>query len=492
MSSEAPFLLVHNTLRPALERRGFSSLTAVQLAVLTSAADSGNLRISSETGSGKTVAIGLLLGPHLVTGLAARAAPPQGPQALVITPTRELAAQVGDELAWLYADVKGLDVAVVTGGTDIGRDRRTLSRRPMVVVGTPGRMLDHIRSGTLDCSKVTDVVLDEADQMLDMGFRDELDGIVEAQPETRRSHLVSATFPHAVRHFADRFQGTATRVEGTRLGEANQDIEHVAHLVRGNQRYDSLVNCLLSSLEERCLVFVQRRDDAAMIAERLAADGFSALPLSGDLPQAQRTRTLAAFRSGVVRTIVATDVAARGIDVADIANVVHLDLPMDSEGYTHRSGRTGRAGRKGRSVALVPPNAQARFRYLLRTAKVEASWLPVPTPAKIKRSLAKTSRRQLHDAIANGPALTEAEQAYAAKLLTDYDPAVLIARLLDLAQPSIPRQPTEIATLQVDPRETRPRQGTQARSHQGHDRHGTRSSGKPRPGRPRPTRGAAA
>ncbi|MBW2273276.1 MAG: DEAD/DEAH box helicase [Deltaproteobacteria bacterium] len=443
-------------LRTTMQRRGFSELTAVQRSVLEADGEGRNLRISSQTGSGKTVALGLVLARDFTdeAGAASASVSAGGPAVLIITPTRELAVQVRDELHWLYEDIPGLSVAVVTGGTVVWRERQMLARGPDLLVGTPGRILDHIRAGALDCSGVGQVVLDEADQMLDMGFREELEAIVEELPTKRRSHLVSATFPAPLRRLADRFQHDAVRVEGTRLGAANEDIEHVAYLVKPRERYAALVNLLLLSEGERCLVFVKRRVDAAEMAEKLAGDGFSALPLSGDLPQAQRTRTLNAFRTGIVSVLVATDVAARGIDVADISTVIHVEPPSDSDVYTHRSGRTGRAGSKGRSLLLIPASSRPRVGRLLASAKVDVQWQPAPAAAVVRKALMKGARRQIYGMLGGDDQPSEQQIAYAAKLLEGRDPAQVVATLIEAAQPRLPREPMEISA--VDPlRDTR-------------------------------------
>lgn len=440
-----PFEGVSPALRSALLRRGFAHLTPVQRAVVAAPSRERDLRISSQTGSGKTVAMGLALADELLEG------PPRtrrSPIALVITPTRELAVQVRDELAWLYEDVPGVSVAVVTGGTDLDRERRALARDPWIVVGTPGRLLDHVRTGALTCDDVRHVLLDEADRMLDMGFRDDLEAITAGLPETRRSHLVSATFPPNVLRFADALQQDPLHLQGSRLGVANADITHVAHLVHRSERYEALVNLLLLAQHDRCLVFVRKRTHAAEIAERLGSDGFLALPFSGDLPQAQRTRTLNAFRSGVANVLVATDVAARGIDVADIATVIHVDLEVDAEVYTHRSGRTGRAGRTGHSISLVPHDAEFHVRRLLRAARVDVEWSPIPSPAKVRKTLTKRVRKQLHALLDGGSSLAEKDLAYARDLLEGRDPAEVVAHLLRMAEPPCPREPAELTPIE--------------------------------------------
>lgn len=462
MSTLDPFAGVPGPLRTALERRGFTSLTAVQRAVLAADSEGHDLRISSQTGSGKTVALGIALArsflgdrdaePDAPRGDASKS---QGPSALVITPTRELAVQVRDELRWLLAEIPGMRVEVVTGGTDVGGERRMLRRPPTILVGTPGRLLDHMRSEALSCAGVEDVVLDEADRMLEMGFREELEAIIDALPAERRSHLVSATFSGPVKRVADRFQGPgALHLEGTALGEANDDIDHVAQIVEPRQRYAALVNALLLGLGERVLIFVDRRTEASDLAEQLAGDGFPALPFSGDLSQAQRTRTLHAFRSGTIQVLVSTDVAARGIDVPDISMVVHMSTPQDSDGYTHRSGRTGRAGQRGRSLLLVPPRAQRYVTRLLAGARIEADWQLVPTPNKVRKAITKRTRKQLHarlDAAESGPA--EKSVQYATQLLEGRDPATVVAALLEMAEPRLPRDPMQVEAIAPMPKD---------------------------------------
>jgi ATP-dependent RNA helicase DeaD len=436
-------------LQAALQKRGFTQLTAVQQAALVPGHAGRNLRISSQTGSGKTVALGLVLADALLADRAQR----RGPVVLIITPTRELAIQVRGELTWLYENVRHVDIEVVTGGIDIRGDFRRLKNKPRVLVATPGRLLDHMRSGAVDVSDVAHVVLDEADQMLDMGFRDDLEAIVGELPEGRRSHLVSATFPPAVRQLADRFQRDAVVIAGNAAGAAHADIETTVY--RCDELYPALVNLLLLAQGRRCLVFVRRRVDAASLAEQLAGDGFSALPFSGDLAQAQRIRTLDAFRHGIVNTLISTDVAARGIDVPDIATVIHAELPNDVESFVHRSGRTGRAGRKGQSLLLMPRRAERRMQQLLRAAKVEANWSEVPSPDQVHKALRKRMRRDLHtklDAAKLEPSWEGGELDYAAKLLADHDPQTLVSVLLRMAEPALAREPMPIQAPRNAPR----------------------------------------
>jgi ATP-dependent RNA helicase DeaD len=432
-------------LADAMRRRGFVDLTSVQRAVLHADSEGRDLRISSQTGSGKTIAIGLALAHQLSHSAGAAGADRAGPSVLVLVPTRELAMQVREELSWLFEGIRGLAIEVGMGGTSLGLERRALARRPRIVVGTPGRTLDHLRTGALVCNGVEHVVLDESDRMLEMGFREELESILEGLPDERRTHLISATFPAPVRKLADRFQNDALHIEGTRLGEANCDIEHVAHVVDRRECYSALVNLLLLNEGARCLIFVERRVDASSLAAKLSTDGFPVQSFSGELPQAQRTRTLNAFRDGTIKTLVSTDVAARGIDVPGIELVIHVDSPADADAYVHRSGRTGRAGRAGRSVMLVPPRDRTRIARLLEAARIEIGWRPAPSPGKVRKQLRKRFRHQIHQRLAAEGAPTQQQIDYAKGLLDGRDPAAVVALLLEMAQPTPVRQPMAIS-----------------------------------------------
>ncbi len=444
----SPFIAVPAPLRRALEKKGFDRLTRVQLAALEAIEEGRDLQISSQTGSGKTVAVGMVMAPEIVARAeedrAARGR--RGPRALVIAPTRELATQVSDELSWLFASVPGAKVLSVTGGTSVDRDRSRLASGPRILVGTPGRLLDHIRTGALDCQNITQLVLDEADQMLDMGFREELEAILDVTPEERHTHLVSATFPYAIRRLAERYQKNPLQVEGTRLGVANEDIEHIVHVLHPQDRYAALVNTLLLSQGERTLIFVKTRIETTELAEQLMEDGFSAAPISGDLQQGQRTRTLNAFRNGSVDILVATDVAARGLDIPDVGLVVHGSPPMDSESYTHRSGRTGRAGNKGRCVVLAPYFQRGLVSRLLSQARITASWEEAPNAKRVQKAQVKQVRREIYNALEGEEQPPADLLDYSQRLLSNRDPALVVATLLQRFQPKPPTEPREIGS----------------------------------------------
>ncbi len=382
MSDHDPTLLLEPDLASALADKGYATLTEVQRAVLDPALAARDLRISSQTGSGKTLAIGFAV-RNVVT---ASTKPKDGiarPSAVVITPTRELAKQVETELGWLYRPRKALVVSVV-GGSSVRDEYRALARGPSVLVGTPGRLLDHLRRGAIDLAEAGAVVLDEADRMLDLGFRDDIEAILAMAPEGHRTHLVSATFPREVEALAQRVQEASIRVQGTPLGSANADIDHVIHLVKTSERVDALINLLLAAPGEQVLAFARTRADVARVCEELDEAGFTVDSLSGEMEQPARLRALSAFKNGKLQVLVATDVAARGIDHQDIARVVQLEPPNDADTYTHRSGRTGRAGRKGKSSIMVQPAGVARLSGLLKRAGVRPRFEPIPTAESIQ------------------------------------------------------------------------------------------------------------
>jgi ATP-dependent RNA helicase DeaD len=385
-STPAPDLseLLGPDLAAALAKKGYTTLTPVQQSVLDPSLEGRDLRISSQTGSGKTLAIGFAL-RNAVTGEPVKPTPVARPRALVIVPTRELAKQVNDELTWLYAPQR-LRIASVIGGSSYRDEHRALSAGPAIVVGTPGRLLDHLNRGGIEAGDVGVVVLDEADRMLDLGFRDELEAILAKAPPGHRTHLVSATFARDVAALADRVQKDPKRIEGTPLGSANRDIDHIVYLVNPRERVDALINVLLHHADEQTLVFARTRADVSEIARELQQAGFASGSLSGEMDQNARNRALAAFKRGDIRALIATDVAARGIDVQDIGRVIQVDPPTDPDTYTHRSGRTGRAGRKGVSAVLVAPAGLRRAASLLQRARVQFRVEPIPTAAAIREA----------------------------------------------------------------------------------------------------------
>ena len=424
--------LVGAELAGALERKGFKTLTSVQEAVLDPELAGRDLRITSQTGSGKTVAIGLAI-RAVIERESAAAGGIARPRALVVAPTRELAKQVEEELSWLYAPLRAR-VAAVTGGASYRAERRALGAGPAVIVGTPGRLLDHLKRGGIDATQIGAVVLDEADRMLDLGFKEDIEAILGFAPAARATHLVSATFPRDVRALADKVQRTPAHVEGTRLGVANVDIDHVIHLVDVRQRVDAIVNLLLATPEAQTLVFARTRAEVARITRELSEAGFQVSSLSGEMEQPERNRALAGFKSGRLHALIATDVAARGIDVQDIARVIHAEPPDDADAYTHRSGRTGRAGRKGTSSVLVSQAGLHRATQLLKRAGVTPRVVPIPSASEIRAAADERIFVELTRDAAEGTDVEEAidprTMALAERLASEGHATRSLARLL--------------------------------------------------------------
>jgi ATP-dependent RNA helicase DeaD len=374
--------------------------------------------------------------------------PARTPLALVIAPTRELALQVQTELAWLYAGA-GARVIACVGGTDMRGERRQLDMGAHIVVGTPGRLRDHTERGSLDLSALRAVVLDEADEMLDMGFRDELEAILDVTPPTRRTLMFSATIPREIGDLAKRYQRDAQRIAAAGEGGVHRDITYQAVITGPRDIEHALVN-VLRWHEERAIVFCATRAAVTRLQGNLTERGFSCVALSGELTQAERNRALQALRDRRAQICVATDVAARGIDLPDLGLVVHAELPRDKEVLLHRSGRTGRAGKKGIAVLLVPATRRRLAERLLASARITAEWGPPPPADKIR---ARDNERLVTEAIAAAEtASAEPETlALARGILEKQSPEAVAAALLRALGAALP------APEELDPPEPMPR-----------------------------------
>jgi ATP-dependent RNA helicase DeaD len=363
-------------LAQALALKGYEALTSVQDAVLAEGVAGRDLLVSAQTGSGKTVAFGLAIAPEVLGGQDVLLYADK-PIALAIAPTRELALQVARELEWLYAGAEA-KLATCVGGMDYRTERRALERGAHIVVGTPGRLRDHIERGSLDLSGLRAVVLDEADEMLDLGFAEDLEFILAAAPAERRTLMFSATVPKEIEKLAGTFQKDALRIQAQ--GEAKQhvDIEYQALSVAVRDREHAIFNVLRYYDARTAIVFCKTRVNVNHLLARMGNRGFQVVALSGELSQQERTHALQALRDGRARVCIATDVAARGIDLPGLELVIHADLPSNSETLLHRSGRTGRAGKKGVSALIVTPAEYKKAQRLLAGAKVVAQWGSAP------------------------------------------------------------------------------------------------------------------
>ena len=414
------------TIADALAAQGYDTLTPVQQAVSAPELVSADLLVSAQTGSGKTVGFGLAIAPTLLEDQThfGRAA---SPLALIIAPTRELALQVSRELGWLYGKA-GASVATCVGGMDQRTERRTLDRGCHVVVATPGRLCDHIKRGNIDLSALRAVVLDEADEMLDLGFREELEFILEEAPAERRTLLFSATVPKAIAKLAESYQRDAQRI--TTVGEARQhaDITYRALTVHPRDTENAIINVLRFYEAKNAIVFCNTRAAVARLTTKFTNRGFSVVALSGELTQSERTNALQALRDGRARVCIATDVAARGIDLPHLELVVHADLPSNSDTLLHRSGRTGRAGRKGVSALIVPPKLKTKANRLLGWANLKATWGAAPTADEVH---AADEDRLLADPAWSEPVAEDAAPLVD-KLLAQFSASQLAAAFVNL------------------------------------------------------------
>ncbi|AWZ00548.1 MAG: DEAD/DEAH box helicase [Rhodobiaceae bacterium] len=373
---------INPVLARALEKKGYASLTEVQEAVIAPETDGRDLLVSAQTGSGKTVAFGLAITPTIL-GTQEVFGPAVLPQALVVAPTRELAIQVQRELTWLFGEAKG-KIASCVGGMDPRAERRALARGAHVVVGTPGRLRDHIERGGLDMSGLRAVILDEADEMLDFGFREDLEFILDTAPKERRTLMFSATVPRTISNMAKRYQKDALRISTVSERGQHSDIEYRALSVAPSDKENAIINVLRYYDAESAIVFCKTRQDVNRLSSRFGNRGFSVVSLSGELSQNERTHALQAMRDGRARVCIATDVAARGIDLPGLELVIHADLPTNSDVLKHRSGRTGRAGKKGICALIVPHTMRKRAQRLLQGARLEVEWAAAPSLQEIQ------------------------------------------------------------------------------------------------------------
>lgn len=426
------FAATHPALREALSARGYAEPTSVQAAVLEAGVAERDLLVSAQTGSGKTVAFGMAAAPTLL-GDAESFGAAGAPLALIVAPTRELALQVTEELGWLF-ERTGARIATAVGGMDIRREHRALAQGCHIVVGTPGRIRDHLERGKLDAGALRLVVLDEADEMLDLGFREDLEFILEGTPATRRTLLFSATLARPIIALAGRYQNNALRIDTRDSSQPHADIEYRAIDVLPDEVEAAIVNVLRFYEAPASLVFCATREGVRRLQGLLLERGFNAVALSGELSQHERNAALEALRLGRARVCVATDVAARGLDLRELDLVIHADLPNNQATLLHRSGRTGRAGRKGVSVLTVPSSRRWRAEQLLQRAGVEAIWSDPPTAAAIA---SRDEARFRQDPLLTEPATAE-DLAAAGTLLAEMPAEQLVAALVKLYRARLP------------------------------------------------------
>lgn len=375
----------------AVERLGFSAPTPVQAQTIPALLAGRDVVGVAQTGTGKTAAFGLPLLQSIDPEIAAV-------QVIVLTPTRELAMQVADALTTFAADMPGLQVVPVYGGSPYLPQQRALARGAQVVVGTPGRVIDHIERRTLRLEDVRFLVLDEADEMLRMGFAEDVDKVLSGTPAGRQVALFSATMPPPIRRVADQHLVQPVSVSVTRQSSTVDSVRQTYAVVPYRHKTGALARVLAVSDADAAIVFVRTREAAEEIGNALVQRGIAAAHISGDVAQSDRERIVERLRSGALDVLVATDVAARGLDVERIGLVVNLDLPREPEAYVHRIGRTGRAGRTGEALTFVTPSERPRLRQIERTTRTSLVEITIPTPAQVSAHratalLARTAER---------------------------------------------------------------------------------------------------
>src|SRR5688572_6855382 len=358
----------------ALADVGYTVPTPIQAEAIPLVLAGHDLMGGAQTGTGKTAAFALPLLQKLAAGPAVRG--PRKPRALVLTPTRELAAQIDDSLK-AYGKYLNTKRAVIFGGVGMNPQIDALRRGVDVVVACPGRLIDHMQHRTVDLSGIEILVLDEADRMMDMGFLPSIKRILDKLPKQRQTLLFSATFEDAIKKLALEFLRDPREVQVTVRNAVASSVTHVMHPVDGSRKRDLLIDILSKRHQDQILVFGRTKHGCNRLAEQLEKAGISAVAIHGNKSQAQRLRALAEFKSGDARVLVATDVAARGLDIPLLPLVVNYDLPMVAEDYVHRIGRTGRAGASGEAVSLVEPDQAPLLRQIQRLLKADVAMVEV-------------------------------------------------------------------------------------------------------------------
>lgn len=408
----------------ALEKKGFTAPTPIQERTIPMLlAEEADIVGQASTGTGKTAAFGLPIIEHVVEG-------ERHVQSLVLAPTRELAIQVADEINSLKGDKK-LRVLPVYGGQYIGLQLKSLKQGADVVVGTPGRILDHLNRGSLDLSGIGIAVLDEADEMCDMGFIEDIREILSRSNTDRRTLLFSATMPDQVMRIASEFMGDYKTVAVKAKKNEAPLTKQVFHEVAESDRFEALCRVIDVEPDFRGLIFCRTRADTDDVARKLAERGYPAEPIHGDLNQSRREQILGKFRSGASDILVATDVAARGIDVPDLTHVINFALPQDPKTFVHRVGRTGRAGKKGAAITLITPREFRKLMFICRTSGIEISKEPLPKVEDVIYSKKKRIASELDEILA-----TENFETYlplAREFMQERDPEEAMAALLRYA-----------------------------------------------------------
>jgi ATP-dependent RNA helicase DeaD len=447
----------------AIAELGYEEPTPIQARTITLLLAGADVIAQAQTGTGKTAAFALPILEKLNPDVRA-------PQALVLTPTRELAVQVA-EAFHSYSKYLRAAVLPIYGGQPIERQLRALERGVQVVVGTPGRVLDHIRRDTLHLDGISMLVLDEADEMLDMGFIEDIEAILKATPADKQMALFSATMPAPIAALARQYMDEPQRVTIQPEQRSVPQIRQTYYEVGKRDKFEVLVRILDYERPSSAIVFCRTKLEVDTLGERLTARAYGAETLHGDLNQVQRDRVMARFRAGQVELLIATDVAARGLDVEQISHVINYDIPLDAEIYVHRIGRTGRAGRAGSAITLLTPRERRLWDSIQRATKTNVQRMQLPTIADVNERRREHFKESIRESISqNG---LESYRIMAEQLGEEFSPTEVAAAAFKLLLGTLPNEVED--RLAVEP-ETPERE----RRFNDSPREGGRDTGKPR------------
>ena len=437
----------------ALKEVGYESPSPIQAATIPVLLAGHHMLGQAQTGTGKTAAFAL----PMLSQIAILRGPPQG---LVLVPTRELAIQVAEAFQRYASGIRGFHVLPIYGGQSYTPQLMSLKRGAHVVVGTPGRVMDHVKRGTLDLVALTTLVLDEADEMLQMGFVDDIEWILEQTPATRQVALFSATIPAPIRRIAQRHLREPVEVTITSRTTTAANIRQRYWIVSGVHKLDALTRILEAEPFDGMLIFARTKQSTVELAERLEARGFAVAPLNGDMQQKDRERTVARLKGGQLDILVATDVAARGLDVERISHVLNYDVPYDTESYVHRIGRTGRAGRSGEAILFLTPRERNMLRYIERATRSPLEPMELPTVADVNEQRVARFRQRITEAVASGqgePFLSLIEEIERSQDLPALEIAAALASLLHGGTPLLLKEKVREPDASAEAAPERPR-----------------------------------
>src|SRR5271157_316754 len=428
-------LSLSNATLKALISMGFEEATPIQEQTIPEALKGRDIIGQAQTGTGKTAAFGIPMVENIEAGS-------KDIQGIVITPTRELAVQVAEELNRI-GQYKGIHTLPIYGGQDIQWQIKALRRNPQIIVGTPGRLVDHMmRRKTITLKNIRTVVLDEADEMLDMGFIEDIEGILETTPKARQTLLFSATMPVPIQKLARRFMKDPLTIGIKTKTMTVENTEQIYFEVVEKQKFEFLCRLLDLQLPERAIVFVRTKRRVDELAGALNERGFAAEGIHGDLIQNKRDRVIRAFKEGTTEVMVATDVAARGLDISDVSHVYNFDIPQDPDNYVHRIGRTGRAGKSGMAVTFVSPRELNLLRLVEQVTRQSIRRMPIPSAAEAVEGKQKVIAESLLSAAAGD---VSKYRGLAQNLLDNNDSVTLLSAALKM----LTREKEEAASVEL-------------------------------------------